>query len=35
MGDLKTIKDMIAAGPSGAKAKGGELKAIIDVGCHF
>jgi hypothetical protein len=28
---LKIIKDMIATGPSGAKAKGGELKAIIDM----
>jgi hypothetical protein len=29
--DLKKIKDMIATGPSGATAKGGELKAIIDM----
>ena len=27
---LKTTKDMIATDPSGAKTKGGELKAIID-----
>jgi hypothetical protein len=27
---LKTTKDMIATDPSGAKLKGGELKAIID-----